>query len=245
MTQVITTFSKDGLDLYGQRMIDSWLRYWPVGDQLTVYTEGFELPANTRINQIELLPACPDLVSFKQQSQMLIDACPNDTKYQHRVQKTVKWCHKVYAMAHALQNAVTDHVIFLDGDTYSKALIPESFARDLVGKHLFAVHFEKLKHGLHFETGLVVFNMHHAQMPALIDVITRDYDNLNIYNHAKTWDGYWFAHLYQTMNLDVHNLSARSFGVFSNRQVRDRLAHDAGKEKYIQAGYNKYTATRT
>ena len=243
MTQTITTFSKDGLDLYGQHMINTWLQYWPVDHVLTVYTEGFSLPENDRIIQIDLLSACPELVEFKKQSQLLIDAQPSDIKYRRRVQKTVKWCHKVYAMSHALRNTDHTHVIFLDGDTYSKSTIPASLARDLVGKHLFAVHFENLKHGLHFETGLMVFNLHHHQMPALLETITQDYDNLNIYNHNKTWDGYWFSHLYKTMKLDVLNL-CQGRGVFSNALVQNRMGHNAGKEKYIQAGYNKYTATR-
>ena len=244
MTQTITTFSKDGLDLYGQHMIDTWLQHWPVDHVLTVYTEGFQLPTNPRIHQIDLLSVSPELTEFKTQSQHMIDLRPTDIKYKRRVQKTVKWCHKVYAMSHALKHATDNHVIFLDGDTYSKSTIPKSFAYDLVGKHLFAVHFENLKHGLHFETGLIVFNMLHQQMPVLLEKITQDYDNLNIYNHDKTWDGYWFSHLYKTMKLDVLDL-CQGRGVFNHCLVRDRLGHNAGKEKYIRAGYNKYTATRS
>jgi hypothetical protein len=244
MTQTITTFSKDGLDLYGQHMINTWLQHWPVDHVLTVYTEGFQLPTHPRIHQIDLLSVSPELAEFKTQSQHMIDSRPTDIKYQRRVQKTVKWCHKVYAMSHALKHATDNHVVFLDGDTYSKSAVPASFAHDLVGKHLFAVHFENLKHGLHFETGLMVFNMQHQQMPVLLEKITQDYDNLNIYNHDKTWDGYWFSHLYKTMKLDVLDL-CQGRGVFNNGLVRDRLGHNAGKEKYIRAGYNKYTATRT
>lgn len=244
MTQVITTFSRDGFDLYGQRMVNSWLQYWPVTDHLVIYTEGFELPANSRIQQRDLATACSNLVEFKQRSAALLDSRPDDRRHRSRVQKTVKWCHKVYAMWHALSHATTDHVIFLDGDTYSRARVPESFALDLVGQHLFAVHFETLKHGLHFETGLVVFNTRHAQMPEFVATMTRDYDNMNIYNHAKTWDSYWFAHLYRTMNLDVRDLAERGQGVFGNRLVRDRLVHEVGTEKYSRAGYNKFTGTK-
>jgi len=244
VTQVITTFSRDGFDLYGRRMVNSWLQYWPANYGLTVYTEGFSLPDNARIQQIELTGAAPGLTEFKSRSQELIQAQPDNKKYHRRVQKTVKWCHKVYAMSHALHNATTGHVIFLDGDTYSKAAVPESLARDLVGTHLFAVHFEKLKHGLHFETGLVVFNTRHQQMPAFVNEITRDYDNLNIYNHNKTWDSYWFAHLYHTMNLDVRDLTERGQGVFGNRLVKNCLAHEVGTEKYARAGYNKFTGTK-
>jgi hypothetical protein len=239
MTTCITTFSIDGYELYGRRMINTWLKNWPDNFKLVVYTEGYCLEEkNSRLIELDINDACPQLQIFKTQSQLLITDKQNK-KQVNRIAKTIKWCHKVFAMNHALNNFADSYIIFLDGDTYTKKPIDSNFAEKLVDDHLFSVHFEKLANGLHFETGLISFNMNHPQMPLLKKEIVSDYVNLDIYNHAKTWDGYWFAHLYKKYKLDVLDLSNGKFrGVFTNPLVSGFLVHEAGNEKYTNSGKN-------
>lgn len=247
MTTVIATFSIDGYELYGKRMIDTWLKYWPSNYNLIIYTEGYELDEKSdRITEIDIHEACSTLSNFKEQSKKLITD-PTDKKLVNRVSKTIKWCHKVYAMKHALDNCHTKYMIFLDGDTYTKKSVIPDLAEQLTNNHLFSVHFEKLKHGLHFETGLISFNLNHNQMPLLKKELLTDYDNLNIYNHEKTWDGFWFAHLYNKFNLDVLDLSGgKMTGVFTNPLIRGTLVHEAGNDKYKNSGhnYNRYSGRK-
>ena len=243
-TVCITTFSKDGYDLYGHRMIESWLEFWPKDYNLTIYHENFTVvETDDRIKKINLLDECPNLISFKKESESLLNNATNK-KEKNRILKTVKWCHKVYAMAHALQNFKSDYVIFLDGDTYSVDIIEENFSQLLVNDNLFAVHFEKLKDGLHFETGLVVFNLNHEKTQWLSRVLTSAYDSLDIYKMKKTWDGYWFAHLYELYRLPVKNLSENRLGVFNHPLVKKSLRHNVGIEKYQKAGYNEFTGRK-
>jgi hypothetical protein len=239
MTTVISTFSIDGYELYGHQMIKTWLNFWPSDCKLIIYTEGYKLTEkDIRLTEIDINDACPDLLIFKEKSRDLIKD-HNNKKLINRISKTIKWCHKVYAMKHALENCQTDNLIFLDGDTYTKNHVSSSLAKDLVASHLFSVHFEKLKHGLHFETGLISFNMHHPQMTLLKNNMLKDYNTLDIYNHEKTWDGYWFAYLYKKFNLDVLDLSnGKMAGVFSNPLVTKILVHEAGNAKYKNSGYN-------
>ena len=113
----------------------------------------------------------------------------------------------------------------------------------LVKNHLFAVHFEYLKNGLHFETGLISFNLKHPQTTILKNELQRGYDNFKIYDLPKAWDGFWFAHLYKNLNLDVLNLGN---GVFSNPLVRGKIYHDVGKEKFQNSSteYDKYSGRK-
>lgn len=239
MTTCITTFSKDGYELYGRRMISTWLKYWPKSYKLIVYTEGYTLDEkDNRLTELDINDACPQLSPFKEQSYNLIKDY-NNKKQVNRIAKTIKWCHKVFAMDHALNNFDDSHIMFLDGDTYTKKEVSENFAKNLVSDHLFAVHFEKLLHGLHFETGLISFNMNHPQIELLKKEIISDYVNLNIYNHKKTWDGYWFSHLYTKYKLDVLDLANGNFrGVFTNPLVSGILVHDVGTNKYKNSGKN-------
>lgn len=243
MTTCITTFSKDGYELYGHRMIQSWLKFWPSSFKLIVYTEGYSLTEkDSRLIEIDIESACPNMVVFKTASSELLSNSTNKKEHR-RIQKTVKWCHKVYAINHALKY-VDDYLIFLDGDTYTTNNVPNNFAESIVNNHLLAVHFELLKDGLHFETGLIVFNLKHKQMPLLKDILVSGYDSLDIYNMNKTWDGFWLAHLYQKHNLDVFDMSTEGRGVFGSQKVKDILKHDVGSKKYTSAGYNHFTGRK-
>lgn len=237
MTTVITTFSKDGYELYGHQMINSWIKFWPKNFKLNVYVENYSLDEqDERITTLEIYEVCPKLNDFKKNSLTL------DQK-KSRIDKTIKWCYKVYVMEHAL-SIDDDYLIFLDGDTRTLDMIPENFSQALVGNDLFAVHFENLKHGLHFETGLVVFNLRHKKKDWLKNILTSAYNSLDIYNMPKTWDGFWFAHLYKTYDLPVKNLSIGCSGVFCHPLVRDKIAHDVGTKKYLKSGYDKFTGRK-
>lgn len=239
MITAITTFSKDGYELYGHKMIDTWTNFWPQDCRLTVYTEGYDIAEkDPRIRCIDINSACPGLQEFKTRSSQLAGTYKKST-----IDKTVKWCHKVYAIGHAL-NTAQDYLIFLDGDTYTKKPIESAWPGQLVGSNLFAVHFERLKHGLHFETGLIVFNLSHAKIPWLKSIVTSAYDNLDIYSMTKTWDGYWFAHLYDKYQLPVTDLSRQGAGVFGHPMVKPYLHHDVGTKKYRLAGYDKFTGRK-
>ena len=244
VTKVITTFSIDGYELYGQRMVNTWLQYWPSDIALTVYTEGFNLvEKDPRLKEIDINDACPGLKTFKERSQSFID--PKNVKTKSRVAKAIRWSHKIYAMSHAL-NQPCDYLMFFDGDTYSKGPVPSDIAQKLVQHHLFAVHFEVLQGMTHFETGLISFNMRHKQMPLFRSELQKGYDNLAIHRLPKPWDGFWIAHLAMQHNLDVLNLAARTSGVFSNPIVKPILGHNAGQTKFKNSSieYDKYSGRK-
>lgn len=240
--KVVTTFNRDGYELYGKNMINSWLKFWPADAELIVYTEDFSLEEkDSRLIERDLNICCPNLKIFKEASKVFINE--NDPKSRRKVDKAIRWSHKVYAISDAL-NLDTHYLMFLDGDTTTKNIVPNTLARDLVSDHLFAVHFETIKGMTHFETGLIAFNMRHFQIPTLKKELQAGYDNLEIHRLEKPWDGFWFAHLYKKFKLDVRNLS--NGGVFSNPLVKNLLHHDVGKAKFQRQGdtYDKYSGRK-
>ena len=244
MTVCITTFSRDGYELYGHRMVDTWLKFWPKDFKLMVYVEDFSLTEfDRRLISVDLNDSCPGLIKFKENSLCMLKNSV-EKRETRRIQKTVKWSHKVYAMDHALKNIKDEFIIFLDGDSYTVNPVNENLPSMLIEDHLMAVHFERLDAGLHFETGLIIFNSSHTQRDLLSDIFTSGYDNLEIYNMSKTWDGFWFAHLYDKFKLDVLDLSKNGGGVFGNINVRNILKHDVGSTKYRQAGYDEFTGRK-
>jgi hypothetical protein len=246
MTPVVTTFSKDGYELYGKRMIETWLAYWPKSEyQLVVYVEDFELDEKDHgIIQRDIYECCPALIDFKKTSIEMIAKSPNDGKYEKRIQKTVKWSHKVFAIDHALRNSDTDYLIYLDGDTHSFDGAPVDLAQTLCGDNLAAVHFERLIHGLHFETGLIIFNRKHERFKEFLDVYVKGYETFEIYDMKKTWDSYWLVHLYKEYDFPIGNLGTKSSKVFNNPIIKKFLKHDVGPDKYINANYGRYTGRK-
>ena len=245
MTTCITTFSKDGYDLYGSRMVESWIKYWPTSHSLIVYTEDFDIKeCDSRVKVLNINDCCTDLLDFKNKSQVMINSA-TDKREISRIQKTVKWSHKVFVISHALKNSHNQFLIFLDGDTYTKSPVEDDLAHKLVGNHLIAVHFENVaKLGLHFESGLLVFNTAHNQMNDFKNLYTSGYENLDIYNLKKTWDTFWLISLYQKYKLDIKDLSQGRSGVFNNPLIASKLVHDVGTKKYLKAGYNKFTGKK-
>jgi hypothetical protein len=221
-------------------MIDTWCRHWPKNYTLRLYVEHELYVNDPRIEIVNLHQVSPRLVDFKERSYRLAENT-KDKKKRNKILKTVKWCHKVYAMEHALHSN-NDYLIFLDGDTYTRTTVPGGQLESLVGNNLFAVHFEHLQGMPHYETGLIIFNKQHSQIQNLKDNITSAYNTGEIFKLPKSWDGFWIAELHKRQNYQVLDLAGgRRSGVFTNPKVRGILCHDAGKKKYKGTKYNKYT----
>jgi hypothetical protein len=245
-TTVITTFSKDGYELYGKRMVETWLEHWKKYFKLVVYVEDFELDIVAKnIEQRDIHVCCPDLLLFKEKSTQLIAEANGDEKIEKRIQKTVKWSHKVFAIDHALRNCSDEHLIYLDGDTYTINRVNGNLANILIDKDdLLAVHFERLIEGRHYETGLIVFNCKHERLKEFLEVYKQGYTSMEIYSMDKTWDSFWLVHIVDKYEFPVKNLASKTTKVFNNPAVREILRHDVGPEKYIKANYNRYTGRK-
>ena len=247
-TLVVTTFSEDGYHLYGKRLIETWCRYWPTeGYTLRIYAEHTLEVDDSRVEVINLNEVSPKLLKFKDYCGRRMDSLSDikaNKKQRNKVLKTVKWCHKVYCMEHALQSS-DNHLIFLDGDTYTINKINQGVLESLSSNSLFSVHFERLKGMAHYETGLLIFNKHHEQIDDLKEHITSAYDTGEIFELPKSWDGFWFAILHERRNYKVNDLAGGRFsGVFTNPTVKPLLVHEAGNDKYEGKGFNTFSGRK-
>ncbi len=117
---VITTFNQEGYNVYGRRMIDTFLTSWPVDVELRVYAEGFKIDSlATNMRVFDLAESSPALVAFKNKWQGVPKA--NGNPFPGAEKKAFKWqavrfSHKVYAIFHAAATANTEWLIWMDGD---------------------------------------------------------------------------------------------------------------------------------
>jgi len=129
MTDIIavSTFNKEGLDLYGQTFIDSWAKNTDDNMQLVIYAEDCE-PNNPASNKILILnqkEVLPELKAFKKKWGKVPKAngeCPWPSKRPRDYDKRFKWdairfSNKVYAVFDACERFSNRWVVWIDADT--------------------------------------------------------------------------------------------------------------------------------
>ena len=126
---VVTTFHKAGLDLYGQRFLESFAQRVDKRIKLLAYAENC-LPVNPDPEQITILEAVkelPKLNAFKSKWKNVPHANGDITNHPARKgrkdwQKKFKWdgvrfANKVYAVFDACERS-TDWCVWMDADTF-------------------------------------------------------------------------------------------------------------------------------
>lgn len=132
MIKVLTTFHKPGLDLYGQRFLDSFARNVDKQIKLLVYAENCS-PVNPDSSQIEIIDAKEliKLNQFKARWGNVPKAngkCPSPEKRPRDHHKEFKWdavrfANKVYAVFDAVNRTEDGWTVWMDGDTYVHSAI--------------------------------------------------------------------------------------------------------------------------
>jgi hypothetical protein len=126
---VVTTFHEEGLKIYGQRMIDSFCKTWPVEVKLYVYPEKCNPVINdhSRITLINL-DSVEELTKFKNKWRGVPKANGDVSKDPIRSKRrdagkgfkwdAVRFAHKVYAIFDCARQTDSDILIWMDADTY-------------------------------------------------------------------------------------------------------------------------------
>ena len=126
MITTVTTFNKEGMDLYGQHFLNTYDKYVDPKIKMIVYAEDCE-PTNPAPKQILILnqkEALPKLVEFKRTWKdvpMANGTCPNPAKRPRDWDKKFKWdairfSNKVYAVLDAYERTTEGWVVWMDAD---------------------------------------------------------------------------------------------------------------------------------
>jgi hypothetical protein len=134
---VVTTFHQAGLEQYGQRMIDSFIKEWPKEVVLYVYAEDCNPIANSsNVVVRDLHQSSLPLVNFKNQWRSVAKANGDVSKDPIRGKRkdagkgfkwdAVRFAHKVYSIFHCAENTDADVLMWMDADMFCHS--PLSFA---------------------------------------------------------------------------------------------------------------------
>jgi len=221
---------------FGQTMIQSFLKFWDNEKKLCIYSEDDLRSTDDRI-LIKKDFIHQDLVEKIKTFQTNID----------KQKAAIKFSFKVFALYHALCNSEDyDYLIFLDADTEYVSGVRKNLAEFLVKNHLLAVHVDKVyTKGVaydHYETGLLLINLKHEQIPILKNNLLKQYEDGSIFTLPEPYDGFMLKKLCETNFLDVLNLAkdnkSKSNTPFNNPELKRCMIHHMGKRKYNNAVFN-------
>jgi hypothetical protein len=138
---VVTTFNKSGLDLYGQKMINSFIKNWPKEIKLYVYAEKCNpIVSNSNVIVFNADVQLPELTEFKEKWRDIPKAngiCPWPERRPKDHHKTFKWdavrfSHKVYAIFKCAEIVTDDVLIWMDADTICHSVITNEIIEKLI-----------------------------------------------------------------------------------------------------------------
>jgi hypothetical protein len=146
---VLTTFNQQGLQLYGQRMINSFDDRMPTEIDLYIYAERctpISRKTKRNITVFDHERTLPDMVEFKKK--YINDPRANGMgpdKKRLDARKAFKWdaikfCNKVYAVCNAARRAKqegVDVLIWMDADSYVHSPMSISFLEQFVPEDVF------------------------------------------------------------------------------------------------------------
>ena len=141
MITAVTTFHREGLDLYGQRFLNSFANNVDKRVKLIVYAEDCE-PVNPDQTQITIVPQTnlKQLIEFKNKWQNVPKAngkCPFPEKRPRDHHKEFKWdairfANKTYAVFETYKSAESKWVVWIDADTFVHSPISYKQFEDLL-----------------------------------------------------------------------------------------------------------------
>jgi hypothetical protein len=175
----VTSFSQEGYDLYGQKMIDSFLEN--VDGELVVFTDAPLAEIKTispKVHYRVLNWDFPEQVEFELRHQSPICHGIFADTYDYRFD-AVKFSHKPAAIAAVAKliadgvYATPDILLWLDGDTVFKKPIPQEFFDEKFPSWAHFGHFTRDKN--HMEGGIIAFRYPHENVQTFIRIMWECY----------------------------------------------------------------------
>lgn len=249
---VITTFPPNRWTAYAKRMIDSHVKFWPEDVMLHAYHEGAKPDYDhPRVKFINIEDANPALVQFKTRhkddpvANGEIQEVPggvrrdpsagkNDKGKGSYLWDAVRFSHKTFAVDHAIKNATTDYVLWLDADTFTFRPITKDFVTSLLPQDKL-VNF--LGRGNKYpECGWVCYNTKHQKINEFMKYWTDMYTEDTIFNELEWHDSYLFWQCLQRIapddGVDIgKGAGVQGHHVFINSVLGGYIDHLKGKRK--------------
>jgi len=236
----ITTFSKNGYEVYGKTWIKTFLKN--VKDEnitANIYVDFYIKPEN-KINFIDYNATIP-------QHKFWLKNFENSFKgglYNKKM--GLRFSYKSFVMMHALENNKDCFVVWLDGDCIFKNYDNFNCVVELLNGNFIAVQREHQGNGDndHCDTGIVILFTQHLDPITFLILFKNNYKIENIINMGSPYDGFI---IYKSLNglkyTDLnfgygrHGIQSDPNETFLHPEINKRFLHNigvTGKTNYIE-----------
>lgn len=192
----ITTFNREGLDLYGRRMMATFRANAPKEVKFRVYTEGWELGGN--VEERDLLKSSPWLADFKERHKL--------RTFQDMRWDAVRFSHKIAAVCHAAKDIKADALIWIDGDvlTHSRIKLIDLSNLSPVGRDWIAW-LDRNKN--YPECGFFILNLRHWRHAEMIERLSAMYSADHLFKLDQFHDSFVIWELVKQTGIGSKSLS--------------------------------------
>jgi hypothetical protein len=227
MITTLTTFHKPGLDLYGQRFIDSFAKNVDKKIKLLVYAENCT-PVNPDNNQITIIDAKEliKLNQFKSRWGNVPKAngkCPFPEKRPRDHHKEFKWdavrfANKVYAVFDAVTRTDDQWTVWIDADTYVHTPINYEQFQQLLPSNKWITFVGRGKGSQTWpECGFYGLNTHNETCKKFLSEFERMYEDADngIFNLDEWHDSFVFGKILNQLTPFDKNFHDYSTGIYN------------------------------
>ena len=199
----VTTFNQSGYDTYGHKMIQSFIKNWPVEVQLHVYTEDCVVKESApNIIVKDLHQSSPALVKFKHTWKDVPKANGDVSKDPVRSKRrdagkgfkwhAVRFAHKVYAIFDCVKETDADILIWMDADTICHSPITMTDLYKMIPTDSELCYLGR--RGKYSECGLYAMNLRSPNIQLFLKEFQRVYDQAEqgIFQLAEWHDSFVF-----------------------------------------------------
>lgn len=241
MLTIITGWSPKGWNEYGKNFIASFIKYWPKGTKLVVYTEDNQLIEGAEVRNVLEVPGCYDFIKRWGGDRAAIGRAPSASWKRACVMKgynfrfdAVKFCRQGFIPYDAaLKLDGGDLLCWLDGDVVTTAPVPEGFIESLLPPNKAVAY---LGRGDKFsEIGFQLYRV--PQAIEMLREFSDTYSSNEVFKLREWHSAYIFDRARSITETSGHDLTPGGRGHVWKTSVLDRyMTHLKGERKYDFAG---------
>jgi hypothetical protein len=215
---VVTTFHQAGLELYGQKMIDTFEKFWPDSVNLVVYAENCSpVTRKSNVQVVNLLEASKPCKRFVKRHRDNPEAhggpgVHNQHKYNAKKQfkwDAVRFCYKVFSIQHACANINSEWLIWLDADTKTHSYVPEHWLSTVCPDNKDFSYLGRTER-YHSECGWVGYHIANPIVKQFIADFSGMYEQDTIFDLQEWHDSFVWDHVrrqYQEKGAEFFNIN--------------------------------------
>lgn len=209
--EIVSTAHKGGFDLYGSRMLHSFLERWPGDVTAQFFCEGYSLPPSLVCSRIieRVLPEW--LYDFRRDYSTLPHArgrgADGKGAYNFRFD-AIRFAHKTAAVIEAFIATKADVLIWVDADTFFHSPVDVPALLEMLGQADLAWLDRK---GLYPECGFYMMNTKSGELAGVLDRWRTLIESGEILGLRETHDSWVLEHLVKSSNVKVASLSGEGF----------------------------------